>query len=90
MRNAILAFIDFFYPPFKRLISLHNFRYLITGGSAAAVGILAYTVAFKYIFLGSGYYSPMWLAYGFGFMLFIVAVSVLIFNKVEKSFMDTV
>ncbi|MBC7418128.1 MAG: GtrA family protein [Pedobacter sp.] len=51
MRNAILAFIDFFYPPFKRLISLHNFRYLITGGSAAAVGILAYTVAFKYIFL---------------------------------------
>jgi len=46
--------------------------------------------AFKYIFLGSGYYSPMWLAYGFGFMLFIVAVSVLIFNKVEKSFMDTV
>ena len=46
--------------------------------------------AFKYIFLGSGYYSPMWLAYGFGFMLFIVAVSVLIFNKVEKSSMDTV
>ncbi|MGY3052189.1 putative flippase GtrA [Pedobacter sp. UYEF25] len=51
MRNAILAFIDFFYPPFKGLISQHNFRYLITGGSAAAVGILAYTVAFKYVFL---------------------------------------
>ncbi len=46
--------------------------------------------AFKYIFLGSGYYSGLWLAYGFGFMLFIVAISVLIFNKVEKSFMDTV
>lgn len=51
IRNAILAFIDFFYPPFKRLISLHNFRYLISGGSAAAVGILAYVIAFKYIFL---------------------------------------
>ncbi len=46
--------------------------------------------AFKFIFLGSGYYSSMWLAYGFGFMAFIVALSVLIFNKVEKSFMDTV
>jgi len=46
--------------------------------------------AFKYIFLGSGYYSGMWLAYGFIFMFFIVALSVLVFNKVEKSFMDTV
>lgn len=46
--------------------------------------------AFKFIFLGSGYYNGMWLLYGFGFMLFIVALSVLIFNRVEKSFMDTV
>ena len=46
--------------------------------------------AFKFIFLGSGYYSVAWLLYGLVFMLFIVALSVLIFNKVEKSFMDTV
>lgn len=46
--------------------------------------------AFKFIFLGSGYYDSVWLIYSFGFMLLIVAVSVLIFNKVEKSFMDTV
>ncbi len=46
--------------------------------------------SFKFIFLGSGYYSVAWLLYGLVFMLFIVALSVLIFNKVEKSFMDTV
>jgi len=46
--------------------------------------------AFKFIFLGSGYFSGTWLIYGFGFMLLIVTLSVLIFNKVEKSFMDTV
>jgi lipopolysaccharide transport system permease protein len=46
--------------------------------------------AFKFTFLGSGFYSGTWLAYGFGFMLFIVAISVIVFNKVEKSFMDTV
>lgn len=51
IRNAILAFIDFFYPPFKKLISRHNFRYLATGGSAAAVGIVVYTIAYKYLFL---------------------------------------
>ncbi|RZJ65022.1 MAG: GtrA family protein, partial [Flavobacterium sp.] len=26
MRKAILAFIDFFYPPFKKWFSLHTFR----------------------------------------------------------------
>lgn len=46
--------------------------------------------AFKFIFLGSGYYNGVWLLYGFGFMSFLVVLSVIVFNKVEKSFMDTV
>ena len=31
-----------------------------------------------------------WLAYSFVFMLFVLALGILIFNKVQKSFMDTV
>ena len=46
--------------------------------------------AFKYIFLGSGFFDPIWLIYGFGFMILLIGMSVIIFNKVEKSFMDTV
>ena len=46
--------------------------------------------AFKYIFLGSGFFDIFWLMYGFGFMIILIAVSTIIFNKVEKSFMDTV
>jgi lipopolysaccharide transport system permease protein len=46
--------------------------------------------AFKYIFLGSGFFDAFWLLYGFGFMLILISFSVIIFNKVEKSFMDTV
>lgn len=46
--------------------------------------------AFKYIFLGSGFYDGIWLIYSFGFMSILIIISVLIFNKVEKSFMDTV
>lgn len=45
---------------------------------------------FKYIFLGSGFYEAIWLLYSFGFMSLLIIVSVIIFNKVEKSFMDTV
>lgn len=50
MRRAILALIDFFYPPFKRFISLHNFRYLATGGSTLLLGILSYYFAYFFIF----------------------------------------
>lgn len=46
--------------------------------------------AFKFIFLGSGYFSAVWLVYSFGFMTFLVMIAVIVFNKVEKSFMDTV
>lgn len=46
--------------------------------------------AFKYIFLGSGFFSPAWLVYSFVFMIISITISVIVFNKVEKSFMDTV
>lgn len=47
--------------------------------------------SFKYIFLGSGSYESFaYLPYGFGFMMILVSLSIIVFNKVEKSFMDTV
>jgi putative flippase GtrA len=50
MRKAILALIDFFHPPFKKYVSLHNFRYLATGGSALVLGFTAYYLAYKFLF----------------------------------------
>lgn len=46
--------------------------------------------AFKFIFLGSGYFEGIWIVYSFCCMVVLVIISVIIFNKVEKSFMDTV
>lgn len=47
--------------------------------------------AFKYAFLGAGEFIGWgWLAYSFGFMLLLLALGVVVFNKVQKSFMDTV
>lgn len=44
----------------------------------------------KYIFLGVGYLSLPHMAYSFAFTLVLFLCAVLIFNKTEKTFMDTV
>ena len=46
---------------------------------------------FKYGFLGSGeFIGWRWLIYSFVVMCMLLSVGILVFNKVQKSFMDTV
>ncbi|MCQ2319859.1 MAG: ABC transporter permease [Bacteroidales bacterium] len=46
---------------------------------------------FKYGALSAGQFVGWgWLAYSFGFMVLLLALGILIFNRVQKSFMDTV
>lgn len=45
---------------------------------------------FRYCLFGKGTFTPNTLAYSAGFMLVILLIGIVIFNKVEKSFMDTV
>ena len=46
--------------------------------------------AFKYGMLGVGQFSWGGLGYSFGFMVVLLLVGVMVFNKVQRSFMDTV
>jgi len=47
--------------------------------------------AFKYAFLGCGEFIGWgWLAYSFVFMIILLGFGIVVFNKVQKSFMDTV
>lgn len=46
--------------------------------------------AFKYATLGQGYFSWTVLGYSFAFMVLLLLIGVVIFNKVQRSFMDTV
>jgi lipopolysaccharide transport system permease protein len=46
--------------------------------------------AFKYATLGQGYFSWGALGYSFAFMTILLIVGVVVFNKVQRSFMDTV
>jgi lipopolysaccharide transport system permease protein len=45
---------------------------------------------FKYGVIGNGVFSWYYLLYSFVFMIVLLFVGIIIFNKVEKSFMDTV
>ena len=46
--------------------------------------------AFRYAFLGAGSINPLQLLYSFGFMVVVVVIGSVIFNRVEATFMDTV
>jgi len=46
--------------------------------------------AFKYATLGQGYFSWLALGYSFTFMTILLIIGVVVFNKVQRSFMDTV
>ncbi|MBN8702981.1 MAG: ABC transporter permease [Bacteroidetes bacterium] len=45
---------------------------------------------FKFMFLGVGSFNPMYLIYATVFSILVFVLGVLIFNKVEKNFMDVV
>lgn len=45
---------------------------------------------FRYAFLGAGTVNVYHLLYSFGFMVAVVFIGVVIFNRVEQTFMDTV
>jgi len=46
--------------------------------------------SFKYGTMGVGTFSWGHLGYSFGFMVVMLAIGVVVFNKVQRSFMDTV
>lgn len=48
-RTTILAVIDFFYPPFKRIMPLQTFRYAACGGANTCLDIFIYFIAYNYI-----------------------------------------
>ncbi|WP_316749407.1 GtrA family protein [Pedobacter gandavensis] len=49
MRKALLKLIDFFYPPFSKYISLHTFRYIASGGTTTAAGIVIYYIVYNWV-----------------------------------------
>ena len=59
-RDFILPIIDFFYPPFKKLMNLQTFRYAASGGGNTLLGLIIYTISFKYIFAEQTFHLPFY------------------------------
>lgn len=49
VKNAITSLIDFFYPPFRRIMPLHTFRYAACGGSNVLLDIVLYFVFYNFV-----------------------------------------
>lgn len=48
-KDKIIAFIDFFYPPFRKLMPEQTFRYAVCGGSNTVLGLLVYFISYQYV-----------------------------------------
>lgn len=49
MRNGIIRFIDFFYPPFRKIMPLQTFRYAVCGTSNMLLDITLFYISFNFI-----------------------------------------
>lgn len=51
-KSVIIKFIDFFYPPFRKLMPEQTFRYAACGGSNTLLAIIVFNISHQYIFEG--------------------------------------
>ncbi len=49
MKGTITSIIDFFYPPFQKVMDIKTFRYLACGGGNTALDILLYFISYNFI-----------------------------------------
>lgn len=51
IRIRILVFIDFFYPPFKKIVGQQTFRYAVCGGSNALLNLFVFSISYNLFFV---------------------------------------
>lgn len=49
LKSAILKFVDFFYPPFRKLMPLQTFRYAACGGGNTALNIFIFFILYNFV-----------------------------------------
>src|ERR1700732_608815 len=48
-KKMIISFIDFFYPPFSKIMPLQTFRYAACGGGNTMLDIFAFFICYNFI-----------------------------------------
>jgi putative flippase GtrA len=52
MKLLFISILDFFYPIFKKVLSLETYRYAACGGINTIVGLGAYFFSYQFLFVG--------------------------------------
>jgi putative flippase GtrA len=75
VKQSIISLIDFFYPPFSRLLPLNTFRYAACGGANVLLDICLYFILYNFVFqkqnvdLGFVTFKPYVAAFLFSFIV---------------------
>lgn len=72
-RNKIVSVIDWFYPPFRRLMPLQTFRYAACGGANMLFDIFIYFISYNFLLHKQIVYLPLGLAIQPYIAAFIIA-----------------
>jgi len=48
-KKLIISFIDFFYPPFRKIMPLQTFRYAACGGTNTLLDIFVFFISYNFI-----------------------------------------
>lgn len=90
-QNTIISIIDFFYPPFKRLMPIQTFRYAACGGGNTLLGLIVYSLSYKYILkeqdLDLGFYAfkshiaALFFSFSVNFPLGFILMKFVVFNE---------
>lgn len=90
-KKILLSVVDFFYPPFRKLMPLQTFRYAACGGSNTILGLIIYSISFKYILkeqdLNLGFYAfkphiaALFFSFSVNFPLGFLLMKYLVFNE---------
>ena len=83
IKNLVLGVVDFFYPPFKKIVPLVTFRYAACGGFNTLLGIFLYYIGYHFVYdkevvylygrlalephIAADYLFALWIVFPIGF-----------------------
>jgi len=59
LKNTILNVVDFFYPPFRKIMPQQTFRYAACGGGNMALNLVIYAITYNFILKKQIVYTPV-------------------------------
>ena len=90
-KQVIISVIDFFYPPFRKIMPLQPFRYAACGGLNTLLGLIVYSISYKYILkekdLDLGFYAfkshiaALFISFCINFPLGFILMKYVVFNE---------